>query len=214
MHRHKQDASPTERIVITAERMIRRHGFRKTTIADIASEALMSPANVYRFFGSKDEVRQAVISRMLVRHYQLAGPLLQLPQSPSARVRRLLRLSRAMTLRLFRQEPHLFELVVLAIRSGWEVLDQHIEIMIGALEATVDEGMARGEFRRQDARKAASSLLWTTAVLWHPVLIAGELKGARTRAVRNRTLRADRLRTYAARRNSAGRRSDRNPLGI
>lgn len=93
-----------ERIVVTAERLIRRHGFRKTTIADIASEALMSPANVYRFFGSKDEVRQAVLSRMLVRHYQLAGPLLQLPQSPSARVRRLLRLSRAMTLRLFRQE--------------------------------------------------------------------------------------------------------------
>jgi len=53
VHRHKQDASPTERIVITAERMIRRHGFRKTTIADIASEALMSPANVYRRHDTK-----------------------------------------------------------------------------------------------------------------------------------------------------------------
>ena len=38
--------------------------------------------------------------------------------------------------------------------------------------------------------------------------------GVRTRAVRNRTLRANRLRTYATRRSPAGIRSDRNPFGI
>ncbi len=38
--------------------------------------------------------------------------------------------------------------------------------------------------------------------------------GVRTRAVRNRTLRANGMRTYAARRSPAGRRSGRNPLGI
>ncbi|GAA3101356.1 hypothetical protein GCM10010520_53220 [Rhizobium viscosum] len=44
---------------------------------------------------------------------------------------------------------------------------------------------------------------------------AGNIEdGARTRAVRNRTLRANGTRTYATRPNSAGRRSDRNPLGI
>jgi superfamily II DNA helicase RecQ len=40
------------------------------------------------------------------------------------------------------------------------------------------------------------------------------IDGARTRAVRNRTLRANRLRTYATRRSPAGIRSDRNPFGI
>jgi transposase len=38
--------------------------------------------------------------------------------------------------------------------------------------------------------------------------------GARTRAVRNRTLRSNGMRTYAASLSLAGRRSDRNPLGI
>ncbi|NRP90502.1 hypothetical protein GFPCMMHI_06429 [Ensifer adhaerens] len=38
--------------------------------------------------------------------------------------------------------------------------------------------------------------------------------GGRTRAVRNRTLRANGMRTYAASLSLAGRRSDRNPLGI
>ncbi|MBX5013977.1 IS110 family transposase [Rhizobium lentis] len=40
------------------------------------------------------------------------------------------------------------------------------------------------------------------------------LLGARTRAVRNRTLRANGMRTYATHRSPAGRRSDRNPFGI
>lgn len=38
--------------------------------------------------------------------------------------------------------------------------------------------------------------------------------GVGTRAVRNRTLRANGMRTYATRRSTAGRRSDRNPFGI
>lgn len=38
--------------------------------------------------------------------------------------------------------------------------------------------------------------------------------GARTRAVRNCTLRTNGIRTYAASRSLAGRRSDRNPFGI
>ena len=38
--------------------------------------------------------------------------------------------------------------------------------------------------------------------------------GVRTRAVRNRTLRTNGMRTYAAFLSLAGRRSDRNPFGI
>ncbi|OCI96533.1 hypothetical protein A6U85_32605 [Agrobacterium sp. 13-626] len=38
--------------------------------------------------------------------------------------------------------------------------------------------------------------------------------GVGTRAVRNRTLTANGMRTYATRRSPAGRRSDRNPFGI
>ncbi|HET7714600.1 MAG TPA: TetR family transcriptional regulator, partial [Bauldia sp.] len=44
-------ASPEEtraRIVETAEGLFRRLGFAKTTVADIAAELGMSPANVYR----------------------------------------------------------------------------------------------------------------------------------------------------------------------
>ena len=44
------------RIMETAEALFRRLGFAKTTVADIAAELGMSPANIYRFFASKNAI--------------------------------------------------------------------------------------------------------------------------------------------------------------
>lgn len=174
MRCQKQDAPQAERILITAERLIRRNGFHKTTIADVATESRMSPANVHRLFGSKDEVRQAVCARLLDRHYRLATQLIQLPYPAGARIMIIVRHSRAMILRLIRKEPHLFALIVFAIRSDWEVLGDHLRRTTEALESAIKQGVASGEFRQQDAWQAASNLLWATAMLWHPLLVASE----------------------------------------
>src|SRR5438045_368287 len=49
-----------ERILVVAERLFRQSGYQKTTVADIAKELRMSPANVYRFFGSKKAIDEGV----------------------------------------------------------------------------------------------------------------------------------------------------------
>ena len=46
-----------ERILVVAERLFRQIGYQKTTVADIAKELRMSPANVYRFFDSKKAIQ-------------------------------------------------------------------------------------------------------------------------------------------------------------
>ena len=48
------DTGVREQILVTAERLFREIGYQKTTVADIAKALRMSPANVYRFFDSKD----------------------------------------------------------------------------------------------------------------------------------------------------------------
>ena len=60
--RTPQAGSPCirERIVQAAIRSHRQIGFKKTTVADIARGASMSPANVYRFFASKQAIEEAV----------------------------------------------------------------------------------------------------------------------------------------------------------
>ena len=49
-----------ERILVVAERLFREIGYQKTTVADIAKELRMSPANVYRFFDSKKSIHEGV----------------------------------------------------------------------------------------------------------------------------------------------------------
>src|SRR6516164_2719619 len=53
------------RIMDTAEALFRRLGFAKTAVADIAAELKMSPANVYRFFSSKNAIVEAICRRCL-----------------------------------------------------------------------------------------------------------------------------------------------------
>lgn len=49
-------------IIRAAERCIQRHGFRKTTIDDIASEARMSRPSVYRYFADREDLLLAVMN--------------------------------------------------------------------------------------------------------------------------------------------------------
>ena len=59
------EADTQERILVVAERLFREIGYQKTTVADIAKLLRMSPANVYRFFPSKDAIRQGVAFRLM-----------------------------------------------------------------------------------------------------------------------------------------------------
>ena len=53
------------RVLDVADRLFRHYGWEKTTVADIARELGMSPANVYRFFPSKAAINEAIAERML-----------------------------------------------------------------------------------------------------------------------------------------------------
>ena len=58
--RESKEKDTHKLIVEVAERLFRQIGFQKTTVADIARELHMSPANVYRFFAAKSEINEAV----------------------------------------------------------------------------------------------------------------------------------------------------------
>src|SRR5271170_8018418 len=64
-----QSTTPTstgharERILAAAERCIDRHGIRKTTMDDIASEAGLARPSVYRYFADRDDLLIELITR-------------------------------------------------------------------------------------------------------------------------------------------------------
>src|SRR5947207_15448953 len=69
MNRHaRMRTDPDEvraRILEAAEEHFRRIGYHKTSVADIASELGMSPANVYRFFPTRDAINESICGRIL-----------------------------------------------------------------------------------------------------------------------------------------------------
>src|SRR6202020_1983047 len=79
-----------ERILVVAERLFRQIGYQKTTVADIAKELRMSPANVYRFFDSKKAIHEGV-ARVLMGGVEDATQAIAIRRGPApARARELM----------------------------------------------------------------------------------------------------------------------------
>src|SRR6516165_325802 len=85
----KQDDTKA-RIVEVADALFRRIGYAKTTVADIAAELGMSPANVYRFFPSKDAIVQAICQRCLSEVEEAAWAIARSKASAAQRIERLI----------------------------------------------------------------------------------------------------------------------------
>src|SRR6201985_1887640 len=84
----KPDATRA-RIMETAEALFRRLGFAKTAVADIAAELKMSPANVYRFFASKNAIVEAICRRCLSELYERMWAAARSRASAASRMERL-----------------------------------------------------------------------------------------------------------------------------
>src|SRR5258707_12182164 len=80
-----------ERILVVAERLFRQIGYQKTTVADIAKERGMSPANVYPFFDSKKAIHEGV-ARGLMGGVEEAAQAIAAQRAPAAtRLRELMK---------------------------------------------------------------------------------------------------------------------------
>src|SRR5438094_3010163 len=80
-----------ERILVAAERLFREIGYQKTTVADIAKELRMSPANVYRFFDSKKAIHEGVCRTLMGEVEVEAQRIVDTPGPAAPRLRELMK---------------------------------------------------------------------------------------------------------------------------
>src|ERR1700753_1372179 len=80
-----------ERILVVAERLFRQIGYQKTTVADIAKELRMSPANVYRFFESKKAIHEGVARGLMGEVEDAAKAIVERPGPATERLRELIK---------------------------------------------------------------------------------------------------------------------------
>jgi len=158
------DGNDTRRLIIkVAERLFRQIGFQKTTVADIARELHMSPANVYRYFAAKSEINEAVCMDLLGTIEAEAEEIAASRDTATQRIRNLFGSVRNTHFEQYISNRKLYDLVEASIINKCASIRQHNERMIEILEQIIASGMASGEFPLGDA--ALTARLVNTACL-------------------------------------------------
>ena len=164
------------RIMDTAEALFRRLGFAKTAVADIASELKMSPANVYRFFSSKNAIIEAICQRCLAELEDRAWAVARSRGSAAERIERLVLEILSYHKENLLTEQRVNDMVLAAIELSWGAIRAHKEHMRMVFEALLREGIERGEFEAVDPRETSRLLMLSLVTFCHPVLVAQYLQ--------------------------------------
>lgn len=167
-----ETADMATRILEAAEGQFRHYGYSKTTVADVAKELGMSPANIYRFFGSKSELLEGVCARLLHQSLSIAQSIAALPVSAEERLRRYSMTLFEFTVATMLDERKVHDMVVAAIEQSWGVIDKHIDEIQAILTDIIAEGMEKGEFAKGDPAHAARCFGAATSPLHHPQMVA------------------------------------------
>jgi AcrR family transcriptional regulator len=159
------------RIMAAAEALFRRLGFAKTAVADIAAELDMSPANVYRFFPSKNAIVEAICQRCLAEVDARVWEVAHATGPAGERVERLI-----LEILKFHEENHFTEprvkdLVVAAIELSWDAIRAHKEVVRAAVETILRDGIASGEFEAVEPHETAGLILCSLVAYTHPMMI-------------------------------------------
>jgi AcrR family transcriptional regulator len=161
-----------EKILVVAERLFRQIGYQKTTVADIAKELRMSPANVYRFFDSKKAIHEGV-ARGLMGEVEQAAQTIAAGRGPAAsRLRELMKTVHRMNTERYVGDSKLHEMVEIAMEEDWDVCVAHMLLITETIGSVIGQGAATGEFEVADVPLAAMCACTGMMRFFHPQMIA------------------------------------------
>ena len=161
-----------ERILTTAERLFREIGYQKTTVADIARDLRMSPANVYRFFDSKRSINAGVAKRLMREVEQASSKIASGNKGAAERLRQLLATVHRMNSDRYVADSKMHDMVAAAMEENWDVCRLHMECITGTIATVIADGVASGEFPVTDVNAAALCTCTAMVRFFHPQLIA------------------------------------------
>lgn len=162
-----------DRILDATVKVLRRHGAEKTNVVDVAGVLGMSPGNVYRFFGSKKDLLEAVALRWME---ELTAPIRAIAEDHARpatdRLAAWFDTLRKSKRRTLIDEPELFQVYRDIMGDARKTADEHVKMLLAQLEAIIRDGKASGEFPADtDPKSAARAFLHATSQFHHPALV-------------------------------------------
>jgi AcrR family transcriptional regulator len=158
-----------ERILATAEDVIRRFGPAKATVVDVARALGVSHAAVYRHVATKAELRDLVVGRW-VEATMLPLRAIAAESGPAPkRLRRLFDTLIAVKRRRAADDPELFAAYRILAVDAQSVVTAHVDELIELAATVIRSGVKEGTFRKVDPMAAGRAVLFATSRFHHPV---------------------------------------------
>jgi AcrR family transcriptional regulator len=161
-----------ERILVVAERLFRQIGYQKTTVADIAKELRMSPANVYRFFDSKKAIHEGVARGLMGGVEEAAQAIANTQGLAATRLREMMKTIHRMNSERYVDDSKMHEMVAIAMEEDWDVCVTHMQLITETIGSVIAQGAASGEFEVTDLQLAAMCACTAMIRFFHPQMIA------------------------------------------
>lgn len=165
------------RILEVAQMLFRRLGFAKLTVADIASELGMSPANIYRFFPSKAAIIEALCQSCLGELESKVWTIARGRGSAAQRLEQLVLAIHQYHLDNILKEQRVADILLFALESRLDAVHAHQRVVLNGFEMILRDGVEAHEFAIDNPRETARHVFLSCAAFMHPVMIAQSFVG-------------------------------------
>jgi AcrR family transcriptional regulator len=157
-----------ERILATAEDVIRRFGPAKATVVDVARALGVSHAAVYRHVATKAELRDLVVGRWVEETLPPLRAIAAQPGPAPQRLRQLFDALIAVKRRRAAEDPELFAAYRSLAAEARSVVAGYLDELVGLAATVILSGVAEGTFRAVDPVAAGRAVLVATSRFHHP----------------------------------------------
>ena len=157
-----------ERILATAEDVIRRFGPEKATVVDVARALGVSHAAVYRHVATKAELREMVVGRWAEATMPALRAIAAQKGPAPQKLRRVFDALIAIKRRRAAEDPELFAAYRTLAADAEPVVAAHVEELIALAAMVIRSGVKEGKFRSVDAVAAGRAVLFATSRFHHP----------------------------------------------
>ena len=157
-----------DRILATAEDVIRRFGPAKATVVDVARALGVSHTAVYRHVATKAELRDLVVGRWVEATMSPLRAIAGLPGPAPQRLRRLVDTLIAIKHRRAAEDPELFAAYRTLAADAQSVAAAHVDELVGLAATVIRSGVEEGAFRTLDPLVTGRAVLLATSRFHHP----------------------------------------------
>lgn len=155
-----------------AEERFRHYGYRKTTMAEIAQDAGMSAANLYRYFRNKQDIAAACANRCFAAMEALLRTVIDHPELGAAqKLERFILSMLHYTHEQTRNHGRINEIVELIASQRQDLVHRKNEGLRILLAEILHEGNRRQEFTIEDVDRSAEVVLTTIVKFMVPLFM-------------------------------------------